>query len=163
WHGTIPSDVSVALVPSRALTNHGVNVKFSRNVSRILAASDHDAVVGFNKIPGLDVYYAGDVCYAQRVPPLSSMKRRMTRYRQLFAFERAVFSPDSRTEILLLAESQRDDYVRHYGTPLPRFHIMPPDMPADRLFVGDPGPARAAARERFGLGPEQRIILMVGS
>lgn len=26
-----------------------------------------DRVVGFNKMPGLDVYYAADVCYAEKV------------------------------------------------------------------------------------------------
>lgn len=163
WDGPMPDDISVVLVPSRALTNHGVNVRFARNVLARLPAGAYDAVVGFNKMPGLDVYYAGDVSYAQRVLPLSPVKRAMPRYRRLLAFERAVFGPTSTTEIVLLAESQQDDYARHYGTPPHRFHIMPPDMPADRLFAGDRSVARISARDRFKLRAVDRLILMVGS
>ena len=163
WDGSVPDDISVTLVPSRALTNHGVNVRFARNVLPRLQAGNYDAVIGFNKMPGLDVYYAGDVSYAQRVLPLSPVKRAMPRYRQLLAFERAVFGPKSTTEIVLLAESQQDDYVRHYDTPAHRFHIMPPDMPPDRLFTGDRSVARVSARGRFKLQADDRLILMVGS
>lgn len=163
WEGAVPEDVSVHFVPSRALTNHGVNVNFARNLSKRLRHSRYDAVVGFNKMPGLDVYYAGDVCYASRVAHFSSVRRALPRYRRLIDFERAVFAPESSTEIILLARSQQDDYVRCYGTPAERFHIMPPDMPVDRLYKGDRHAARAAARERFQLAAEHRLILMVGS
>ena len=163
WDGPRPDDISVVLIPSGAFTNHGVNVRFARNVLPQLQAGNYDAVVGFNKMPGLDVYYAGDVSYAQRVLPLSPVKRAMPRYRQLLAFERAVFGPTSTAEIVLLAESQQDDYVRHYHTPPHRFHIMPPDMPRDRLFTGDRSIARVSARSRFKLQTGDRLILMVGS
>lgn len=163
WRGEIGDDVTTIHVPSRALTNHGVNLKFARNLARLLRRRAYDAVVGFNKIPGLDVYYAGDVCYAQRVLPLSPLQRLMPRYRLLFAFERAVFAPQADTEIILLAEHQREDYVRHYHTPLRRFHVMPPDMPLDRLYRGDRQAGRAAARAELGLDEDQRVVLMVGS
>lgn len=52
-----------------------------------------DRVVGFNKMPGLDVYYAADVCYAEKVAREKGFFYRLTpRYRHFAAFERATFA-----------------------------------------------------------------------
>ena len=37
-------------------------------VQNYLTQHPVDRVVGFNKMPGPDVYYAADVCYARRLP-----------------------------------------------------------------------------------------------
>lgn len=163
WEGPREEDVNVIHVQARAWTNHGVNRRFHQRLEPLLRAGRYDAVVGFNKIPGLDVYYAGDVCYAARNAHLPFYRRAMPRYRNLVELEAAVFSPDSSTEILLLAATQQADYMRCYGTPAHRFHIMPPDMPVDRLFDGDLAAARIDARRFLNVPAEERMILMVGS
>ena len=70
-----------------------------------------DAIVGFNKMPGLDVYYGADFCYLVRTAPQYGPFYRLTpRYHHLYTFERAVFSRESRTEILSLSEREKSVY-----------------------------------------------------
>ena len=60
WEGDIPQGFDVRIVPVKALFNHHRNEKLTRWVKADLAADPVDRVVGFNKMPGLDVYYAAD-------------------------------------------------------------------------------------------------------
>jgi len=47
----------------RALTNIRRYAKFTAWVMRDLQARPAGRVIGFNKMPGLDFYYAADPCY----------------------------------------------------------------------------------------------------
>ena len=66
WTGPLPNDLHVHLVPTHGLTNHGRNTSFVKYVLPALKREAFDAVIGFNKMPGLDLYFAGDSCYAER-------------------------------------------------------------------------------------------------
>ena len=66
WHGDIPEGFDVTIVPVAALTNHTLYERFSEWVRRALVADPVDAVIGINKMPGLDVYYAADSCYEEK-------------------------------------------------------------------------------------------------
>ena len=46
--------------------NHRRCLDFSRQVERDLAGRHFDAVIGFSKMSGLDVYYAADTCYREK-------------------------------------------------------------------------------------------------
>ncbi len=86
-----------------------------------------DRVVGFNKMPGLDVYYAADVCYAEKVAQEKGFFYRLTsRYRHYAAFERATFEQGKPTQLLMLTDKQIADFQKHYQTEAERFHILPP-------------------------------------
>ena len=76
-----------------------------------------DRVVGFNKMPGLDVYYAADVCYAEKVAQEKGFFYRLTsRYRHYAAFERATFEQGKPTQLLMLTDKQIADFQKHYQT-----------------------------------------------
>ncbi len=73
-------------------TNHGRNAEYYAWVQNHLKEHPADRVVGFNKMPGLDVYFAADVCYAEKVAQEKGFLYRLTsRYRHYAAFERATF------------------------------------------------------------------------
>jgi UDP-glucose:(heptosyl)LPS alpha-1,3-glucosyltransferase len=55
WDGELPPGFELVRVPVRALSNHRRYEKFTAWVQRDLAARPADRVVGFNKMPGLDV------------------------------------------------------------------------------------------------------------
>ena len=68
-----------------------------------LDRSQYDLVVGFNKIPNLDLYYMADVCYAARIQAQRSSLIKLTpRYQAFYKLERAVFDQSSKTEIIYL-------------------------------------------------------------
>ncbi len=56
-------------------------------------------------MPGLDVYYAADVCYAQKVAEEKGFLYKLTRYKHYAAFEKAVFAVETDTAINVNATS----------------------------------------------------------
>jgi UDP-glucose:(heptosyl)LPS alpha-1,3-glucosyltransferase len=123
-----------------------------------------DAVVGFNKMPGLDFYYAADPCFKEKLETQKSwLTRGGARNRMFLAFETAVFAPVSPTRILMISPQQLKVFTRHYRTPRERIHLLPPGISKDRMAPPDAAEQRAAFRQEFRLGPQDRLILTVGS
>jgi UDP-glucose:(heptosyl)LPS alpha-1,3-glucosyltransferase len=164
WQGDRPGWMDIRLLTCRAWTNHGKARRFAEQVVRCLASDPADLVVGFNKMPGLDVYYAADGCYAARIAAGRSCMVRMTgRYRQYRAFEEAVFEPASRTQVLVISQPQAELFVQTYGTQRQRLHPLPPNVSRDRRPGPDAGAIRASLRREFGLAASDPLMLAIGS
>jgi UDP-glucose:(heptosyl)LPS alpha-1,3-glucosyltransferase len=164
WEGEVPPGFELVMVPVRALTRPRRNEKFVEWVQQDLAARPADRLVGFNKMPGLDVYYAGDPCYEHKARTLRGFFYRLSgRYRHFAAYERAVFAPQSHTRILMMSDVQRPLFVRYYGTPAQRFHMLPPGIAPDRRAPANAAEIRAAFRREFGLGQDDLLLLQIGS
>ncbi|MFV5215829.1 glycosyltransferase family 4 protein [Azonexus caeni] len=164
WQGEVPAGFEVVTVPVRALTNARRYEKFSAWVGRDLVQRPAERVVGFNKMPGLDVYFAADPCYEEKAQTLRNPLYRLSgRYRHFAAYERAVFAPESRTEILMISQVQQPFFERHYATPKSRFHLLPPGIARDRRAPPEAPAIRAAFRAEFGLGDDDLLLLQIGS
>ena len=164
WQGEVPAGFEVVTVPVRALTNARRYEKFSAWVARDLAQRPAQRVVGFNKMPGLDVYFAADPCYEEKAQTLRNPLYRLSgRYRHFAAYERAVFAPDSHTEILMISQVQQPFFEKHYATPKSRFHLLPPGIARDRRAPPEAPAIRAAFRAEFGLGDDDLLLLQIGS
>jgi UDP-glucose:(heptosyl)LPS alpha-1,3-glucosyltransferase len=164
WQGDIPQDFEVVTVPVKALTNPRRYEKFHAWVEADLARRPADRVIGFNKMPGLDVYYSADPCYEDKAHSLRSPLYRLSgRYRHFAAYERAVFAPESRTEILMISAQQRPLFQKHYGTPAERFHLLPPGIAQDRRAPQDAAAIRADFRSEFGLTADDLLLVQIGS
>src|SRR5262249_20705394 len=61
--GEMPRDLTVKVLPIRSITNHARNRRFS-DALQAAVAGRFDRVVGFDKMPGLDVLYCGDPSFA---------------------------------------------------------------------------------------------------
>ncbi|MDR0674534.1 MAG: glycosyltransferase family 4 protein [Zoogloeaceae bacterium] len=164
WRGEIPAGFERVLVPARAWWNHIRYRKFSAWVEADLARRPVERVVGFNKMPGLDIYYAADPCYEEMARSLRNPFYRLGgRYRHFAAWERAVFTPGSRTEILTISSVQQPFFIHHYGTPAERFHPLPPGISPDRRASIDAPAIRAAFRAEFGLNDRDLLLMQIGS
>lgn len=164
WEGDVPLGFDLVRVPVRAWSNVRRNEKFSDWISADLAVSLVDRVVGFNKMPGLDVYFAADGCFEEKARQLRNPLYRLSaRYRHFSAYERAVFAPQSRAEILMISQLQQPFFERHYGTPAARFHLLPPGIARDRKAPPNAADLRADFRREFGLRDEDLLLLQVGS
>ncbi len=168
WQGEVPAGFEVLTVPVRALTNPRRYEKFAAWVHADLAKRPVDRVVGFNKMPGLDFYYCADPCYEDKARTLRGPLYRLSgRYRHFAAYERAVFAPDSRTEILMISALQQPLFVKHYATPPRRFHLLPPGIAADRRAPPDAAAIRAGFRREFGLDDGENagdlLLVQIGS
>lgn len=164
WEGEVPPGFDVRVAPIKALFNHRRNEKFSAWLGADLARDPVDRVIGFNKMPGLDVYYAADGCFEDKAQTLRNpLYRRWGRYKHFADYERAVFSPQSKTEILMISEVQQPLFVKHYATPAARFHLLPPGIALDRRAPANAAEIRAQFRREFKLGDDDLLLVQIGS
>ncbi|MBF0034964.1 glycosyltransferase family 4 protein [Citrobacter freundii] len=164
WEGEYPEAFELIRVPVKSHTNHGRNAEYYTWVQNHLREHPVARVVGFNKMPGLDVYYAADVCYAEKVAQEKGFFYRLTsRYRHYAAFERATFEHGKPTQLLMLTDKQIADFQKHYQTESERFHILPPGIYPDRKYSQQIPNARQVYRQKNGLSESQNVLLQVGS
>ncbi|MDP6375019.1 MAG: glycosyltransferase family 4 protein [Pseudomonadales bacterium] len=164
WQGGVPDGIEWVPVPQSGLTNHRITARFAQWVAGDLDRRPADCVVGFNRIPGLDIYYAADSCFEEKARSLRSLWYRYTaRYRLFARFERAVLDPGGDTRILVLTEQQQKQFQAHYATPDERFDLMPPGIGTDRRRPGDADTVRKEFRAEFELHPQDRLLLLIGS
>ncbi len=164
WEGETPPGFDVRVAPVKAFFNHHRNEKFSAWLAADLARDPVDRVVGFNKMPGLDVYYAADGCYEDKAQTLRNpLYKRWGRYKHFADYERAVFAPESKTEILMISEVQQPLFIQHYHTPLQRFHLLPPGIAQDRRAPANAAEIRAEFRREFKLSDDELLLVQIGS
>ena len=60
WDGDIPDDINVILVPITARNRIKRNESYTKWVQSALRQRDDSLVIGFNKMPFLDIYFAAD-------------------------------------------------------------------------------------------------------
>jgi UDP-glucose:(heptosyl)LPS alpha-1,3-glucosyltransferase len=165
WEGAPEPAFHVHLIAVSGWQNHTRLRAFVAKVTADLLRERYDRVIGLNKMPGLDLYYAGDVCYAARAREQHGWWYRcLPRYRQLVALERAVFARGKPTKIMLLAPSQQQAFTTYYQTESERFHLLPPGIERARVVL--PALAtekRQAIRDKQQVSAETLILLMVGS
>ncbi|MFT7618159.1 MAG: UDP-glucose:(heptosyl)LPS alpha-1,3-glucosyltransferase [Planctomycetota bacterium] len=166
WEGDEVDGVEVQRLGAAANSNHGKNAAFGEAVRKWKSDHDIDVLVGFNKIPGLDVYYAGDPCfadfYARR--PWGFMHRLTPRYRGMRSLESSVFEWGGDTEILMISSSEKSRFQAHYDTEEKRFHMLPPGIDRDRLGQQLQRPSdRIEFIKSIGLDPNDKMIVTIGS
>lgn len=164
WDGQKPEGFDVVVVPVKAISNHRLYRKYTQWVEADLLRRPADRVIGFNKMPGLDVYYAADPCFEEKARILRNPLYRLgARYKHFSEYERRVFDADSRTRILLIAPTQKPRFQRYYGTPDSRFHLLPPGLSPERKRPADSAELRAQLREEFSVRNDEFLVLQVGS
>lgn len=161
--GAVEDGIDLQMVPSAALTNPGKNRQFAARLPQAVADFSPHLIVGFNKMPGLDIYYAADDCFAAKRARRGRLYRMTPRCRQSIAFERAVFSHPSCAEILLIAPKQAAVFRHFYDTPEARMTLLPPGISRSRIAGDDAAARRLAFRRRWRLNDDDIVILAVGS
>lgn len=164
WEGPNLLSLPVFLIPARGFQNHSKLTDFSKKLKTHLAHKNYDLIVGFNKMPGLDVYYCADTCFQANAQKKHGHWYRFTpRYRSLAALERAVFDKIKKTQILLLSALQQPDFEKFYGTSSARFHLLPPGISKNRIAPDNATELRSAIRKSFRIHSNELLLLMVGS
>lgn len=164
WEGECPQVFEKIIVPIHSHTNHGRNAEYYKWVQQHLEHHPVDRVVGFNKMPGLDFYYAADVCYAEKVTQEKGLLYRLTsRYKHYADYERSTFEVGKHTQLLMLTDIQVNDFKKHYKTESSRFHILPPGIYPDRKYSSQIPNSRKLYREQNGISERQHLLLQVGS
>jgi UDP-glucose:(heptosyl)LPS alpha-1,3-glucosyltransferase len=164
WQGDRPDHVQVELFGRKGHSNLARNRTWLKQLAATLPARGLDGVIGFNKLPGLDVYFGSDPCYVAKAKRLKGFWYRwLPRYRHFRALEEAVFARGQRTQILVLTEAEVPRYREIYGTERERFHLLPPGIARRTYEPYDRAEARHRVRREFGWEYDDHILLLVGS
>ena len=164
WQGEMPVDLEVMLVDVKAWSRHALYQRFTARVTAALLSNPVDAVIGFNKMPGLDLHFAADPCFAERAQKQRGFYYRFTpRYRHFMAYEEAVFGAHAKTQVLLLSPLQRGQFEQHYPHSVQRFHDIPPGISRDRQMPENAAAIRASFRHQFRIAEHELAIVQIGS
>lgn len=166
WEGESDHSFSVNILPVKGWQNHTRAQNFVKQFETQSANKKYDLVIGFNKMPGLDVYYAADTCYqakAKAKEQRSWWNRITPRYHHLINYEKAVFDKSSKTQVLLIARKQQDEFQKYYQTPAERFHLLPPGIAKDRIAPINADEIRRKTRAEWKIKEDDFLLLMIGS
>ena len=164
WQGEQPAHVRVELFGRHGWSNIARNRAWLKQLARTLPERALDGVIGFNKLPGLDVYYGSDPCYAARVQRLKPFWYRwLPRYRHFRALEESVFARGQRTQVLVLTQNEISRYEKFYGTERDRFHVLPPGIERRTFTAEQKQNTRERLRRENGWPPDEQLLLLVGS
>lgn len=163
WQGDKPAGIDIIIVPQKGFSNHSRNQAYYHWVKAHLQANPVNCVVGFNKMPDLDVYFAGDTCFAEKAAHKGFFYRLSKRCKHYSAFENSVFSRSSQTKIMVLTKQQIQDFKNHYHTQDERFFLLPPGIALDRKYCADSPKKREQFRQANQISLDDFVIVQIGS
>ncbi len=164
WHGEIPEHINLKLLPAKYWQNHLRTKIYIKQLQKELSNKKFDLVLGFNKMPGLDVYYAADPCYKDKTVGVSRLFYRMGgRYKYYSYCENAVFSKDSKTVSLMISKVQMALFEKYYQTPADRMLLLPPGISRDRIAPDNAAQIRAKFRATHKISDDEKVLLMIGT
>ncbi len=164
WQGDVPEDITIHQVPKKGMGRLARYRYYTDFVAANLGPLDMDCVVGFSKMPNLDLYFAADSCFADKAETQRAAYYKHTpRFRHFSEYEDAVFGAGRTTQSLLLSELQKQAYLKHYPECADRLHLLPPGISADRKVSNRDPALREAFRREFEFKDDELVILQVGS
>ena len=66
WQGEVPENLNLIKVPVNAWTRVKLYQNYTKWVAKAIADAEPSTIVGFNKMPLLDIYFAADPCFAEK-------------------------------------------------------------------------------------------------
>jgi UDP-glucose:(heptosyl)LPS alpha-1,3-glucosyltransferase len=127
----------------------------------------HDIVFSLERVPGCDVYRAGDglhidwLAYRKAFYPLMGRMRNAFRAknRRLCKLEAQVFAPGGVRRVICNSRFVADQVIRRFDFPADRIDVIPNGVPYQQFSMGD----RALGRRALQLKPDDYVILLVGA
>lgn len=164
WQGEKIPNADIRVIDTFVWFNIAGVRRFVKAFEKTFNRQEFDLLLGFNKMPGLDVYFAGDTCFADKAYRKRSWLYRLApRTRLYLQYESAVFSQLSKTYILSLVDSEKKVFIQHYSIPEKRFCSLPPGIVADHIACSNPQIARERFLSQYSLTADTKIIICLGS
>lgn len=163
WSGPKISGINIHVIQVNCWRNYRRYEIFSQRVKQQIDTLGYDGVVGFNRMSGLDLYFAADPCFSLKCEQRKFWYRFIPRSKSFLRAENDVYGLNSSTQLMLLSDQEIPAIQRLYGTPDRRFHILPPGVDHDRLAPDDYLQQRLDFRRHLKISDSQKMLLMVGS
>lgn len=163
FDGEVPAGLKVEILKLGSFTNHGKAAEFEKIFRE--RTQGFDVKLGFNRISGIDFYFAADNCImseALAVYPEWFLKV-SPRHRAIIGQERTLMQQGGKTKILYITGKQKTDYQKFYKTEEERFFYLPPGL-NEACFRGDDAEERRQKkRAQYNIADDEILLLLVGS
>lgn len=170
WEGVQPQHFTINIINCNQITNHAKITSFTKKVGDSLIIDKVDLVIGFNKMPGLDIYYCADTCYVAKVEEqkknLSKLFYKLTnRYKTYSKLEHEIFN--NTTKVLYISKNEQNIYNSIYKHKSNLNYLLPPNINKQRfipeLDVDKKLEIKHRLAKELGLDYKKNWLLMVGS
>jgi len=143
---------------------------FARAVRSWARAHPDWLLFSLERIPGVEVYRAGDGCHAEwliRKRALRPLSWRLDSLRPLnrsyLRLEREMFRSPALQAVIANSERGKEEISRHYGVPRGKITVVYNGVELSRFPEKRKEEARRILRSRYGLPGEGPVFLYVGS
>lgn len=165
WEGQL-SGVQLHAVPTSG-DRAQRPVHFADAVAAELAKHSFDVVFSLERTHQQDVYRAGDGVHRvwlQRRRRFASWWRKLflstgAFHRNMMKLEARTFDPANTRHIIVNSDMVRREVLEHFHFPAARIHLVRNGIELNRYNHGQ----RNSTRERFGIKPDDTLLLFVGS
>jgi len=142
-------------------------VSFARKVMIQPLHDRHDIVFSLERVPGCDLYRAGDGVHADWLAarrmfhPVMGRIRTLLRSknRRLCRLESEVFAPDGVKRVICNSRFVADQIVKRFAFPPDRLDVIYNGVPYQQFSMGD----RTLGRRALQLKPDDYVVLLVGA
>ncbi|MFA4968409.1 MAG: glycosyltransferase family 4 protein [Sulfuritalea sp.] len=164
WQGDAAGDMPCVRVDPFYLGRTWRDAGFARGVQQLIAQRRFDLVQSHERIPGCDIYRAGDGVHATwlelRNKPLDAYS---PWHRYTLAAEAAMFRhPDLRT-VICNSRMVKDDIARRFGLAGEKLQVIYSGVDLDAFHPRLRVEQGQALRTKVGVGETVPVILFVGS
>lgn len=144
---------------------------FARAVQKLMASGDFDLVQSHERIPGCDIFRAGDGVHATWLSLRARTLGRFGRWlqsvsgwhRYTLEAEHEMFCSKKLRAVICNSAMVREDLARRYPQLAARLHVLHNGVDLERFHLGLRARHRAVLRGQLGLGLDVPVILFVGS
>ncbi|MBF0143822.1 MAG: glycosyltransferase family 4 protein [Magnetococcales bacterium] len=169
--GPSASPVTVKILNPPAIGRLWRDWSFSRAVRRELELNPHTLVQSHERIPGCDLYRAGDgvhrVWLEERRRTQNPLQRLLTHlspyHRHLLRAETALFTDPRLRAVICNSRMVRDEILRHFAIDPGKLHVIHSGIDSQRFHPRLATEHRRSIRAGLGIDAEAPLFLFVGS
>lgn len=164
WQGEKIPAADIRVIDTFVWFNIAGVRRFVKAFEKAFNRSEFDLLLGFNKMPGLDVYFAGDTCFAEKAYGDRSWFYRLApRSRLYLDYEESVLGDQGAKKIFCLVPQQIRSLARWYSTSKDRITLMPPGISKSHIACESPQEAKTKILTDLNVDQASKIILCLGS
>lgn len=171
WSGEHKPGVKVKLLGAPRLGRLFRDISFTRSVRSLIKTHVFDLVQSHERIPGCDIFRAGDGVHAswleQRARTLGLLGRLAQRcspwHRYILGMEERMFRDPHLRAVICNSEMVRQDIAHRYPQLASRLHLIHNGVDLAHFHLDLRAQHREAVREQLGVPESTRVLLFVGS
>lgn len=164
WQGEKIPDADIRICDEFSWFNIAGVRRFVKAFEKQFDRKQFDLLLGFNKMPGLDIYFAGDTCFAEKTWLDRNLLYRLSpRTRLYLQYEKSVLGDGGAKKILTLVPQQNKSIARWYSTLPDRVSLLPPGISKSHLYCAGPQSAKQNLLNDLSIAVDKKIILCLGS